>query len=61
MLKLFKEIEGKLVSFEEQDKIFEKIERNMWIHVSEPDVDTLTKLSKIVKIDFLRISKWLNF
>ncbi len=51
MLKLFKEIEGKLVSFEEQDKIFEKIERNMWIHVSEPDVDTLTKLSKIVKID----------
>ena len=51
MIKLFKEEENKLLSIEEQDGIFEKIEKNMWIHMTEPAVHEIEKISKITKID----------
>lgn len=51
MIKLFKEEENKLLSIEEQDGIFEKIEKNMWIHMIEPAVHEIEKISKITKID----------
>ncbi len=51
MVKLFKENEGKLVCINNQDDIFQKIEKNMWIHISEPKQSEIEEISKIAKID----------
>ena len=51
MIKLFKEINKQLVCIDEQDNIIEKIEKNMWIHIFEPSVADIEKLSKVMKID----------
>lgn len=51
MIKLFKEEQKKLVTIEDQENIFEKIEKNMWIHISDAKYDDINKLSQITKID----------
>lgn len=51
MIKLFKEEQKKLVAIEDQENIFEKIEKNMWIHISDAKYDDINKLSQITKID----------
>ena len=51
MIKLFKEINKQLVCIDEQDNIIEKIEKNMWIHIFEPSVADIEKLSNVTKID----------
>ena len=51
MIKLFKEEKNKLVTITDQENIFDKIEKNMWIHVFEPTVNEITKISEKTKID----------
>ena len=51
MIKLFKEEQKKLVTIEDQENIFEKIEKNIWIHISDAKYDDINKLSQITKID----------
>ena len=51
MIKLFKEEQKKLVTIEDQKNIFEKIEKNMWIHIYDPKYDEISKISEITKID----------
>lgn len=51
MIKLFKEVDKKFICIDEQDGILDKIERNMWIHVSEPTPDIIEVLSKKANID----------
>ena len=51
MVKLFKEKEGKLLCIDNQEHIFDNIEKNMWIHISEPNISEIEEISKIVKID----------
>lgn len=51
MIRLFKEVEKKLVCINEQENIIEKIEKNMWIHIYDPKYDEISKISEITKID----------
>lgn len=51
MIRLFKEVEKKLVCINEQENIIEKIEKNMWIHIYDPQYDEISKISEITKID----------
>ena len=51
MVKLFKEENNNLICFQDLDDIFEKIEKNMWIHLVAPSTDELKEISKIVKIN----------
>jgi len=51
MIKLFKEHQNKLITIEEQNEIFNKIEKNMWIHIFDPKYDEMVKLSEITNID----------
>lgn len=51
MIKLFKEENKNLICIDEQENILEKIEKNMWIHVAEPQISEIEAISKITKID----------
>jgi magnesium transporter len=51
MIKLFKEVQNKLTCITEQDGIFDKIEKNMWVHVFEPKMSDVVRLSEITGID----------
>ncbi len=51
MIKLFKEVQNKLTCISEQEGIFEKIEKNMWIHIFEPKMSDVVRLSEITGID----------
>lgn len=51
MIKLFKENKDKLLIIEDQINIFDKIEKNMWIHITEPRNEEIEKISKITNID----------
>lgn len=51
MIKLFKEQQNKLLCINEQEKIYEKIEKNMWIHIFDPSYEEISKISEITKID----------
>lgn len=51
MIKLFKEENKKLLCIDDQENIFDKIEKNMWIHISGAKYEDINKLSQITKID----------
>ena len=51
MIKLFTEINNKLECIDEQENIIEKIEKNMWIHISEPNISIIEEISKKTNID----------
>ena len=51
MVKLFKEENKNLICFQDLDDIFEKIEKNMWIHLVAPTTDEIKRISKITKIN----------
>ena len=51
MVKLFKEENKNLICFQDLDDIFEKIEKNMWIHLVAPTTDEIKKISIITKIN----------
>jgi len=51
VIKLFKEEKNKLVSIDEQENIFKKIEKNMWIHIFDPSFEEISKISEITNID----------
>lgn len=51
MIKLFKEDNKKLLCIDEQENIFDKIEKNMWIHVFDPKIEEMNKISNITGID----------
>lgn len=50
MVKLYKEENNQLICIENND-IFSKIEKNMWIHLVSPSTSDIKKISQIVKID----------
>lgn len=51
MIKLFKEENKNLICFQDLDNIFEKIEKNMWIHMVAPTNEEINKISKITKLN----------
>ncbi len=51
MIKLFKEENKNLICFQDLDNIFEKIEKNMWIHMVAPTYEEINKISKITKLN----------
>ena len=51
MIKLFKEVNKQLICIDNQENILDKIEKNMWIHISEPKLDDIEKLSEKVNIN----------
>ena len=51
MIKLFTEINKKLECIDDQKNIIEKIEKNMWIHISEPNLSIIEEISKKTNID----------
>ena len=51
MIKLFKEENQNLICFQDLDNIFEKIEKNMWIHMVAPTYEEINKISKITKLN----------
>ncbi len=51
MIKLIKEENKKLLCIDDQENIFDKIEKNMWIHISGAKYEDINKLSQITKID----------
>ncbi len=51
MIKLFKEIKNELICIDHQENILEKIEKNMWIHISEPNISIIEQLSEKTNID----------
>ena len=51
MIKLFSEVDNKLTCVSDQEGIFEKIEKNMWVHIFEPKPSDVVKLSEITGID----------
>ena len=51
MIKLFKEKQNKLIIIDDQKDIFDKIEKNTWIHIFDPKFDDVRKISEITNID----------
>ncbi len=51
MIKLFKEENNRLSCVSEQDGIFEKIEKNTWVHIFEPKMEEISRLSETTGID----------
>ena len=51
MIKLFKEVNNKLQCINDQEKIYDKIEKNMWIHIFDPKFEDVKKISEITNID----------
>lgn len=51
MIKLFTEINKKLECIDDQENIIEKIEKNMWIHIFEPNISIIEEISKKTNID----------
>ena len=51
MIKLFTEINKKLECIDDQENIIKKIEKNMWIHISEPNISIIEEISKKTNID----------
>ena len=51
MIKLFTEINKKLECIDDQENILKKIEKNMWIHISEPNISIIEEISKKTNID----------
>ncbi len=51
MIKLFKEENKNLICFQDLDNIFEKIEKNMWIHMVAPTNEEINKISRITKLN----------
>jgi len=51
MIKLFKEINKELICIDDQTNILDKIEKNMWIHISKPNISIIEELSKKTNID----------
>jgi len=51
MIKLFKEEDKRLSCISEQEGIFEKIEKNTWVHVFDPKMEEISRLSEITGID----------
>ena len=51
MIKLFKEEDKRLSCISEQEGIFDKIEKNTWVHVFDPKMEEISRLSEISGID----------
>ena len=51
MIKLFKEVDNKLLCIKDKENIFDSIEKNMWIHVSCPKPSDIEKISRVTNFD----------
>ena len=49
--KLIKEENKRLLCIDDQENIFGKIEKNMWIHISGAKYEDINKLSQITNIN----------
>ena len=51
MIKLFKEVNKELVYLTEQEDIFDKIEENMWIHMTNPSKEDVISICEKTKLN----------